>query len=380
MYSRIQALMDRGFGDDDGSIRPIRTIPAFAPISDNENRAWIIIATALGLPMTLLSSTLGAFIRSTINRGWGPDDIALAASTAISWVQSSLILAACSKGLGTSLQEIPLIQLYYASNLLFLVSLGLSKISGFLLALLHIMLGLVAIWTLAALFAVAFQCGGSQPWLVASRSCGSSTALEDFACIFELAIISLDNELVIVSAFTFRLGLIIVAGFRVGAFDKAGLSLDPTLLEASFICWTHTEMNYSIISTTIPSATSFFKSLSTNYGIAHGVTSENASYAHGSRLDGKSHAESTLGKSTRRTSRKLLESIALSCICIPKDQFQGIATHDEDIIYGPGYVANASSDMRDRTNSQLTDAKSFGSHDSQQMIIRKDVAFQIQCD
>lgn len=55
--------------------------PPFAAVTDTDHRAWIIIATALGISMTLLSSSIRIFVRQTIGPGWGLDDVTLALST-----------------------------------------------------------------------------------------------------------------------------------------------------------------------------------------------------------------------------------------------------------------------------------------------------------
>lgn len=55
--------------------------PPFAAVTATDHRAWIIIAAALGLALTLLSTVIRVFIRLTISRGWGSDDVLLAASS-----------------------------------------------------------------------------------------------------------------------------------------------------------------------------------------------------------------------------------------------------------------------------------------------------------
>lgn len=127
-------------------------------------------------------------------------------------IQSAIILSACSYGLGKSIELLsdknlvkvqqvmfcriphdtapPLIlpQMYYVSILFFVIALGLSKISvAFLLLhltpqkehhrVLHVIIALIAAWTVASTFAVALQCNLSHPWILVQETCqGAVTA------------------------------------------------------------------------------------------------------------------------------------------------------------------------------------------------------------
>jgi len=67
------------------AIVPI-TVPAgyyqpFAVVTDDDHRAWIIIASALGLAMVMLSSIIRLFIRSNFGQKFGTDDVLLGAAT-----------------------------------------------------------------------------------------------------------------------------------------------------------------------------------------------------------------------------------------------------------------------------------------------------------
>jgi hypothetical protein len=72
--------------------------------------------------------------------------------------------------------------MYYVSNLFFVVSLGLSKISvAFLILRLTpqkehrqvflVITSLIGAWTVASTFAVALQCNLSHPWILIQESC-----------------------------------------------------------------------------------------------------------------------------------------------------------------------------------------------------------------
>lgn len=174
--------------------------------------------------------------------------------------------------------------------------------------------------------------------------------------------------------------MLIATGFRLGSFDKAGFSINPTLLEASYICWTQTEMNYSIVSATIPSATKLVKSLSTNYGVAFGVTS---SGGYGpSSLTSRNHGTTTAGGDGIPLSS--LKSIRqrMSATTSGRDEFR-VLTSKEDMNYsyeiGSSRLANGGIDRKlSQAKSRPEDAQSVQSAESQRMIIRKDITYEVR--
>lgn len=60
--------------------------------------------------------------------------------------------------------------------------------------------------------------------------------------------------------------MFIAIGFRLYAFDEAGLTVNPTLLESVFIVWTQAELNFSIVAATVPVLRRFVSGLATYYG------------------------------------------------------------------------------------------------------------------
>jgi hypothetical protein len=78
--------------------------------------------------------------------------------------------------------------MYYASNLFFVLTLGLSKLSvGFFLlrlttvrlhkVIFMAVMAFITAWTIAAIFAVALQCNLSQPWIIIGERCPHSVRL-----------------------------------------------------------------------------------------------------------------------------------------------------------------------------------------------------------
>lgn len=174
-----------------GPIVPEGQYPPFAVVTPDDHSAWIIIAAALGMISSLVFGAIRIFVRQTISPQYGLDDITLATSTILAIIQSSIILGACSKGLGKSLDllsseaQTEVQRMYYTSNLFFILALGLSKSSVIfflrrLTAAKHHKLvfdtanALLAAWIIGSFFAVALQCNLSHPWISVGESCSGT--------------------------------------------------------------------------------------------------------------------------------------------------------------------------------------------------------------
>lgn len=172
-----------------GPVVPEGQHPPFAVVTPDDQSAWVIIAATLGLVCSLFFGGLRYFVRRTIDGEFGLDDYTLGAATVLAFIQSSIILGACSKGLGKSIDILSLGAqneaqgMYYASNLFFIIIIGLSKISvvAFLLRLSpykphHKLvfvsaIAVLAAWTVASLFTVALQCNLQHAWLSVNEEC-----------------------------------------------------------------------------------------------------------------------------------------------------------------------------------------------------------------
>lgn len=109
-------------------------------------------------------------------------------ATVFATIQSSIILAACSKGLGKAVHLVSpeaqdeVQKMYYTSNLFFLMAIGFSKIS--VVCFLHrlsqilkhrlvfnIAMGLIVAWTVGSMLAIALQCDLRHPWISIDEEC-----------------------------------------------------------------------------------------------------------------------------------------------------------------------------------------------------------------
>ncbi len=157
--------------------------PPFAVVTPNDHTAWILIVTALGVACFLFFGSVRALVRFSFGHGFGLDDYILYSATALAIIQSSIVLGACSKGLGKALHlvsaddQVSVQKMYYTSNLFFILALGLSKISVvcFLRRIsrtnathklaFNAAIALTAAWTLGSFLAVALQCNFGHPWI-----------------------------------------------------------------------------------------------------------------------------------------------------------------------------------------------------------------------
>ena len=146
------------------------------------------------------------------------------------------------------------------------------------------------------------------------------------------------------------------------------------LLEAQFVAWTSTELNYSLVSATIPILRPFVNNLATHYGAGHGQRSDG--YGTGS-------AGNTYNLSAGRE-MKDKESIPMKSL--NRSENRG---YERDGVNGhasTGYASGVVTGKRaivercdgDSSQAAHADATSVGSNDSQKMIIRKDVTWHIQ--
>lgn len=177
------------------------------------------------------------------------------------------------------------------------------------------------------------------------------------------------NKAIVVIAFGFRLPLIVTIALRMVTFSKSGLTTNFTLAEASYIVWTETQINYSLISATIPILRPFINTLSTNYGI--GAATEYSASASGNATVSNAYMMSSL-RSDRRKSRQ--DSIA-------RGQEPGRTFKAETNAFAYSGKAGEASTGDSRLSSRIDkDAESRASNESQRMIIRKDVEWDVQTE
>lgn len=165
----------------------------------------------------------------------------------------------------------------------------------------------------------------------------------------------------------------VLAGLRLNSFRQDGLTVDPTLMEAEFLCWTSAELNYSVISATLPILRPLVTNLATHYGGGFGQS------------DGRTYADGSSGSYLRSRMRGD-DSIQLQSFGHRKSDHVG---HQVSIQKSQGESRYVKSLARGYTGAKRGsvigeqangDAISVGSSDSKKMIIRKDTTWAVQHD
>ncbi|KAH0848528.1 hypothetical protein FOPE_02582 [Fonsecaea pedrosoi] len=392
--------------------------PPFAVVTPDDHEAYILISTAFGLACILFFAGIRTVVRTTISHGIGTDDYLFYAATALAIIQSSVVLAACSKGLGKALHLVSLEsqnevqKMYYTSNLFFIVVIGLAKIS--LVSFLHrisrmkqhrlvfnIAMGVLGVWTVGAFLAVAFQCNLSHAWLTVGEKCPGITdssklrrwqVIGALDIVTEVAIIALvgylvydlqtsvSSKMTVLSIFGIRLFLVIFIAFRLHTFDQSAYTTNPLLRESSFIAWTQSEMSYSLVSATVPIFHNFLKSLSTGFGGMH-ATSNGYGYGYGYGSGNRSHGQHSKGfqLSTLRSKNK---SAAMPSVNDDQDGYYGghpKALTAEQLAGGP--TASTTVQWSGARASRGEAARnSINSDESQRYMIRKDVQWEVRTE
>jgi hypothetical protein len=172
--------------------------------------------------------------------------------------------------------------------------------------------------------------------------------------------------------------MIILITFRLLTFDKTGRSRNFTLLETVFIVWTQTELNYSLISATIPTLRPFVSNFNTQLGgigntdgYGYGTGSSTIDKSNGSYQ--MSNLKSVDGSKVRKEQTKVKTKnmrIGLN------DTYSDDVQHTSEIldVEDSNTDGKSNTEKSDQPKDDVIngDSTSVDSNDSRQMIIRKD--------
>jgi hypothetical protein len=165
-----------------------------------------------------------------------------------------------------------------------------------------------ALWAVGAVFSSALQCDQSRPWELVNQQCSHVYTRLRVVCIvdaiLEAAIVictlfmirplrtPASKKFVVVFVFSFRLPIIAIIALRLHTFNPTGLTTNFTFLETMYITLTQTQVNYSLISATIPNLRPIINNLNTHYGAMGEST-----------LTGSNYNSDNSGNRTTRTQR-----------------------------------------------------------------------------
>ena len=180
--------------------------------------------------------------------------------------------------------------------------------------------------------------------------------------------------------------MIIPIVFRLSNFHESGRSSNMMLREDLFAVWTQTELSYSLVSGTIPSLRSFVNNLNTQFGgIGEGETSFGYGYSKNSsgQRSNSNYQMLDLKSTNRSNSQKDDQPVK------QPPNFTGKPNAYTYDIWAPSTGVEASGSNvnakngtpklgQPRERNVNGDATSVGSNDSQQLIIRKEMTYEVE--
>jgi len=176
--------------------------------------------------------------------------------------------------------------------------------------------------------------------------------------------------------------MLIPIALRLSNFRQNGRSSDVTLLEDLFVVWTQTELNYSLISATIPTLRPFASNLNTQFGgLGEGESTYVHSHSKSSTAD-RSKVNSSFQMSTLRSVRsqsntKMQEPNSHSKETPSENPDYDIQVLDKTNGQTSGKRTNARQ-LRLGERNVVGDARSVNSNDSQQLMIKKEVTYVVE--
>ena len=115
------------------------------------------------------------------------------------------------------------------------------------------------------------------------------------------------KKFVVVFVFSFRLPIIVIIAFRLRTFHQSGLTTNFTFLQSIYITLTQTQVNYSLISATIPNLRPIINNLNTHYGAMGESTLTGSNYnsnSNGSNSNSGNRTTTGQRSGSRRNSRR----------------------------------------------------------------------------
>ncbi|KAI1935901.1 hypothetical protein LOZ53_004449 [Ophidiomyces ophidiicola] len=378
-------------------------LPPLLPVDAQHHGAWVVIAAAMGLTITLASLSIRLYVRLSISPSFGIDDIVFLAATICTVIQNGTIFSAVSKGFGSAIEQIAPGNLQYVQKALFtadffyLVALYLTKC-----CVVTVFLRLTPVkshnwatwatfafstaWMIASVLLVGINCALNMPFEALGGNCPSLflrwqliSAFDIMieGCLFCLAVylvfglqMSMARKLVVLSTFGSRIPLVIFVGFRLHVFNKGYRAPDRSLDMVDTAVWTQIALHFSVIACTSYCLKPFMAAVSTNYGVAGGTSS--------GTTGGTSSYRKRHGYATDEAERSATGSYALKEL--GNNNAAGkLRSFDHADAQGNTHEPGGPVFRCDEASHQAAvTAASIASNESTKMIIKKDVAYTIQ--
>ncbi|KAL8671178.1 MAG: hypothetical protein Q9168_004313 [Polycauliona sp. 1 TL-2023] len=363
-------------------------LPPISAVTPTDHGALVLITNGFGLCLVLIFTIIRVFARLFINPPFDRDDLLMGVAT-----------------------------LLYASDFFFLLTVWASKCS---MALLFtrltpradqkkLALGLritVTIWLVLSFFLVALRCNLSQPWIFIEPKCTDAIVRWDIigaidiateAALFGMSVLlvkdlkmDVSKKSFVVVAFGLRLPMIAFTILRITSAKDWFSSTDLSYHGVFFIIWSIVEAHFSICSSNVACLKPFIAAFNTSFGGSAGINEL-------SRMEGRSGGNS--GSGTLRSGIRGFSTSRKNRTTNHKDSARdalgsksgGGANNSQAQNGGGGGGGGTRSTSRhhaggDGKNLEMgnevdiihEDTGSIGSGGSRQMIIQKDVTWDVE--
>ncbi|KAK5049004.1 hypothetical protein LTR84_005426 [Exophiala bonariae] len=407
--------------------------PPIAIVTPTDQRGVLWIVTWFCLATAVVSLLIRVYVRIAFSQSYGKDDISIFGAFISFIVQSSIAIYEVRLGVGQTLQDVrpenlqQLQKAYYISDLFYVITIWIAKCSVILLLLrltakteqalvANIILFATIVLGVVSLLITALSCDLSSPWIFIGKQCSGLAqrrkAVAAFDIFTELSLFAtlvlivssvqlrLSKKLAVILGFTFRLLLFFPLGFRLHYILAAIDSADPTLKSVNVVITSQVQLSAAIVSATIPCLRPFMAATYTTWGGrvdtvsgsgyqkgAYGSGKEEGSHlSQGTKIKG--FLSRRIERSQNTTGAEHSQDIALEPLATRrKKESQGweeIASTLED--QGSKQYSSAAFDEREHEydskistgNLVQEDQQSSDSHDSQRMIIRRDLEWSVR--
>lgn len=173
-------------------------------------------------------------------------------------------------------------------------------------------------------------------------------------------------------------------GFRLATIREIAQGTDFFLLADLFVVWTQTELNYALISATIPMLRPFANNLNTQFG---GLGEGESSYAYGSH-NKSSNKDKTLVStvsyqmSKLRSTTSQRENTEADATTVSGPTFSGTRDFSRYDIHSKEPETSSVSSLAQRrpgAGNVTGDARSVASNESQQqLMIKKEITYKVE--
>ncbi|KAI4112533.1 MAG: hypothetical protein LQ345_006332 [Seirophora villosa] len=374
-------------------------LPPISVVTPSDHGAFILITSGFGLSLILIFTIIRVFARLFINPPFDGDDLLMGISTLLGIIYSAILFSLVSTGFGkagdllSSSALVSVQKLLYASDFFFLLTLWASKCS---MALLFTRLTpradhkrlafgiriIVTVWLVLSIFLVALRCDLSEPWIFIDPRCKDAVTRWDIigaidivteVALFAMAILlvkdlkmSISRKVFVVLAFGLRLPTIAFAILRLQTAQIFADSDDPTFAGVFFVIWSVVEAHFSICSSNIACLKPFIAAFNTSFGGSAEINEQ----PRMDRSKGNSGSGTTSLKyfGQKRNSSYMLSTMNSST----KNDRSRPGTR------GGRGARGRDQELGNDVDIIHEDTGSVGSGGSRQMIIQKDVTWDVQ--